>query len=198
MKFSSDNLISLAAGIFAGAAVFDSFPEASERLGWSGAITWMIIGIALWYIQKVILRWLERPEMPVLVATALWLHSVLEGIVTGLAFGVSRNFGILIATAMILHLLPEFFAAVGLMKGAGSTTRTSAVTAFTGYAVLFASFGITYAVLPSIDAYLPFAIAISGGAFLYIGVKSFWKRRNFQNALMFLIGAAIPFIQSLL
>ncbi len=86
--------------------------------------------------------------MPPLVASALWFHSTLEGIVTGLAFGVSQATGLLVLAGMTLHLLPEFFAAVALMRGAGSKTRTSVAVTIAGFVILYAGFGLTYAFLP--------------------------------------------------
>ncbi|OGL73098.1 hypothetical protein A3E39_04360 [Candidatus Uhrbacteria bacterium RIFCSPHIGHO2_12_FULL_60_25] len=186
---------SLAAGIFVGAALFDVFPEASARLGSTIAITWMAAGLLFWWLQKHVLRRFQKPDMPPLVASALWFHSILEGIVTGLAFGVSQTFGILVLAAMTLHLLPEFFAAVGLMRGAGSKTRTSVAVTIAGFVILYLSFGLTYVFVPQLDpTTLPALIALSGGAFLYVGCVSFWRLRGARTLVAFMIGAAIAFL----
>lgn len=185
---------SLAAGIFVGAALFDVAPETSERLGAAMAAAWMTAGLIAWRLQKIVLRRFKRPDMPTLVASALWFHSVLEGIVTGLAFGVSRTLGVLVVAAMTLHLLPEFFAAVALMRGAGSKTRTSVAVTLTGFVMLYASFGLTYVFLPQLGPLLPVLIAMSGGAFLYVGSVSFWRLRGAWTAAAFALGAAIAYL----
>lgn len=188
-------ITSLAAGIFVGAALFDVYPEASARLGPTLSIAWMAAGLFVWRLQKIVLRRLNRPDMPSLVASALWFHSILEGIVTGLAFGVSRSFGILVLAAMTLHLLPEFFAAVGLMRGAGSKTRTSVAVTISGFVILYASFGLTYVFVPQLGpTMLPALIAMSGGAFLYVGSVSYWRHRGARTLVAFLVGAAIAFL----
>lgn len=190
-KLQSNLVTALASGIFVGAALIDVFPEASEHLGPTVAIAWMCAGLLLWWLQKHVLRRFKRPDMPPLVASALWFHSILEGIVTGLAFGVSQTFGLLVLAGMTLHLLPEFFAAVALMKGAGSKNRTSVFVTVAGFAVLYASFGMTYLFVPRLGPILPVLIAMSGGAFLYVGGMSYWRIRGGWTSVALVIGAAI-------
>lgn len=193
-KHSHDILVSIAAGIFIGAALFDVFPETQEKLGVAGAITWMISGMLLWWLQKIILRRFKKPEMPPLVASALWFHSVLEGVVTGLSFGISQQFGLLVLGTMVLHLLPEFFAAVALLRGAGSAQQTSVGVTLTGFIIMFVSFGLTYRFLPDFGTVLPMAIAMSGGAFLYIGSVSFWRKINMKTAIASTVGILIALL----
>ncbi|MBI2046164.1 MAG: hypothetical protein HYT28_01990 [Parcubacteria group bacterium] len=188
----------ISAGIFVGAALFDALPETAKTLGFWYAILGLAVGMFLWWLQKNILHQLEKPEMPILVTTALWLHSILEGVVTGLAFGVSNFVGSIVLIAMILHLLPEFFAAVSLMKGGGASNRAALFTTVAGYAILFSSFFITRAYLPSMEGILPVMIALSGGAFLYIGTKVYLRNRSFQSTLIFLVGVLIPLIQKII
>ncbi len=191
----SDFLVSLASGIFIGGALFDMLSETIEHLGLLAAILWFITGYFGWGIIKLILQKFKKPALPFLTATALWFHSVLEGMVTGLAFAVSQIFGFFILTAMTLHILPEFFAAAMIMKGAGSTIKGSLATTFVGFGLLYVSFGITYWLLPDLGVTLPVALAMSGGAFLFVGLVSFWKRRSLSNLIPLLIGIAIMFTQ---
>ena len=192
----SDLFVSLAGGIFIGGALFDVLPETIEDLGTSVAIFWLLIGCVGWWISKLVLQKLKKPAMPYLTATALWFHSVLEGMVTGLAFGVSGTFGLFILAAMTLHVLPEFFAATTLMKGAGSTTKGSLAATFAGFGLLYASFGITYWLIPDFGTILPIALALSGGAFLFVGLASFWKRKSPANFVSLLIGIGVIFLQN--
>jgi zinc transporter ZupT len=97
---------------------------------------------------------------------------------------------------MTLHILPEFFAATTLMKGAGSTTKWSLTTTFAGFGLLYASFGITYRLIPDFGLALPTALAISGGAFLFVGLASFWKRKSLVNFISLLVGVGAIFAQS--
>ena len=190
----SNIIISIAAGIFLGVALIDALPETTKQLGLFIAMTWMLAGALLWWLQKIILKRFKKPEMSVLVATALWLHSALEGIVTGLAFGISQSFGIIVLIGMIIHLLPEFFAAVALMRGAGSKNRTALLVTFIGYLVLFISFALTYYYLPQLGTSLPILGAISGGAFAFIGIASYWKRRGIRTSFAFLSGIIVMFV----
>ena len=186
-------LPALAAGIFIGAAVFDALPHSAAMFGWRETLILTAVGATLWWLQKTVLDLLKKPSMPPLVATALWLHSVVEGFVTGIAFGVSPAAGTLVLIGMILHLLPEFFAAVALMKGAGAKNQTSVITTFIGYAVLFASFLVTYGNIFTMRLFMPTFIAISGGAFLFIGVQVFRKHASWPGLLALLLGTVIAF-----
>ncbi|MBI4122863.1 MAG: hypothetical protein HY458_00665 [Parcubacteria group bacterium] len=192
----ADLIVSLAGGIFIGGTLFDVWPEAARQIGVFAALLWLLAGYFGWWISKIALQKLKKPALPFLTATALWFHSILEGMVTGLAFGVSQIFGLFILAAMTLHILPEFFAALALMKGAGSTMKGSLATIFIGFGLLYASFGMTYWLLPDFEAALPKALALSGGAFLFVGVASFWKRRSLLNFVSLLAGIGVIFLQS--
>lgn len=187
-------IICLSAGIFVGAALFDALPKAEEGLGFIGAIAGILVGLTLWWLQKKTLQRFKQPDLPPLVTSALWLHSALEGIVTALSFGISQSFGWLVLGAMVLHLLPEFFAAVTLMLGSGATKRTSVMVTLGGYGVLFLSFILTYLWLPNFGRALPLLIALSGGAFLYIGLVSFGRRLSFMNSIGFAAGMVITLL----
>lgn len=163
-------------------------------MGFAPALAWMAAGLLLWIAQKRALAFFKRPTLPPLVTTALWFHSVLEGIVTGLSFGVSRTFGLVVLAAMTLHLVPEFFAAIALLKSAGTKNRAAALVTIGGFLIMYASFGLTYAFLPDLSGILPPLIALSGGAFIYIGAANFWRIRSFPTTVAFLIGVAISLI----
>lgn len=192
-----DLIVALSAGIFIGVALFDALPESVDELGWSAALLWMGAGVLLWWLQKVILGKMEKPDTPVLVATALWLHSLIEGVATGLAFGVSREFGIAVLIGMILHLLPEFFAAVAAMQGTGAKRKTSIGVTLTGYVVLFAGFGITYWLLPRLGEIVPVLGAISGGAFAYVGLRIMRKRLRLSPVLTALAGVVLSYVYTM-
>ena len=192
----SDLLVSLAGGIFIGGALFDVLPETIKNLGMPTALFWLLTGYIVWWLTKLVLQKLKKPTLPYLTGAALWFHSVLEGMATGLAFGVSQLFGLFILIAMTLHILPEFFAATTLMKGAGSTTKWSLMTTFAGFGLLYVSFGITYWLIPDFGTMLPTALALSCGAFLFVGLASFWKRKSLANFVFLLIGIGVIFLQS--
>ncbi|MBI5369784.1 hypothetical protein HZA85_01130 [Candidatus Uhrbacteria bacterium] len=195
-RFNTDFLVSLAAGIFIGGAFFDVLPEASKDLGIIQTILWMLAGYLVWWAIKRILPKFKQPALPFLTALALWFHSVLEGLVTGLSFSISQTFGSLIFVAMTLHILPEFFAAMALMKGAGSTTRHSLRISIVGFILLYASLGVTLWFLPNFHLILPVALAFSGGAFIFVGLASFWKRKSLLQLVFLCVSVGLMFFQN--
>lgn len=192
----ADILVSFAGGIFIGGALFDVLPETTENLGLPMALSFLFAGYFGWWFIRIVLQKLKMPALPILTAAALWFHSISEGVVTGLAFAISQVFGLFILLAMTLHIFPEFFAAMTLMKGAGSTMKGSLAAVFVGFGLLYLSFGIIYFLIPNFGVALPIAIAVSGGAFLFVGLASFWKRRSPFNFISLLVGIAFIFAQS--
>lgn len=194
-KFAwQDMFVCLAAGIFIGVGLFDALPYSAAMFGLWETIILAAVGVGLWWLIKLLVQAMKQPDMPPLVVAALWLHSATEGFVTGIAFGVSRAVGLTVLVGMILHLLPEFFAAVTLMKGAGAKNRSSIIVTFIGYAVFFVAFYLTYASLFSMRLFMPTFIAVSGGVFIYVGLRSFWPRRSLQAIVPVMLGALIAFL----
>ena len=187
----------LASGIFFGAALADALPEAARELGLGPALALLVLGFAIWWLQKAVLKPWKASARVVPLATALWFHSALEGLVTGLSFGISETVGYLVLGGMVLHLLPEFFAAVTLVRTSGAGNRAAVLVTFVGYAVLFVSFAATYRLLPQFGAALPMAIALWGGPFLYVGLVSCWRRFSWATLPWFIVGASLPAIQAL-
>jgi hypothetical protein len=70
------------------------------------------------------------------------------------------------------------------------------MTTFVGFGLLYASFGVTYWLIPDFGTILPTAMALSGGAFLFVGLASFWKRKSLVNFVSLLVGIGIIFLQS--
>ncbi len=102
--------VTLASGIFIGAALFDNFPEIKSVLGIAQALGYTALGIILWYALKKLAGLVSRSDFAIVSAIGFWLHSALEGAVVGVAFLAGAKIGLIVAVAMLLHLFPEFFA----------------------------------------------------------------------------------------
>ncbi len=190
---SKDFFVCTASGLFIGAVVFDIFPEVSDELGQTKAFVFILIGLLIWHLLKLFTDYLSKNSLAIVSVLAFWFHSFLEGAVTALSFSFSIGTGLAVATGMILHLVPEFFAIVALMQGEGVSLKKSVLVDFGGIITLLISFTIVYFLLKEInESVLGILIAVSGGAFLYIGVVSFLKRaKNSWNIWGLLTGLLI-------
>lgn len=172
-----DVFVVLAAGIFIGAVVFDILPEVSKDLHLWLSLTLVAIGAVVWLALKKIADAAGHSGLKVVSALAFWFHSFLEGAVTALSFSASVSAGLIVAAAMALHLVPEFFAITALLKGEGASTKRSVQVDVVGVVILLISFTGLAFWLPGFSGQtLHMLGALSGGAFLYIGAASFVKR----------------------
>lgn len=176
-------LISIASGIFIGAALFDTLPEAKKSISFLTAVLYLLVGVIIWYILKKITGLISHSGFAFVSALGFWLHSMLEGSVVALSFLISAKVGLIVALAMLLHLFPEFFAIVAILRGEKVSYKKSIMVDIGGILLLVISSIGLYFFLPSIPAHLLAVIrAIIGGAFLYIGAVSFWKQRKIRYA----------------
>lgn len=194
-----DMLVTIGAGIFAGAAIFEIVPESARSLGWIESILLMFVGTALWWLLKSATNNLSKNAFAITASLAVWLHSSLEGAITAVGLRLGGVVAVGIAVAMLLHLLPEFFAVVAILSSEGFSFKKSVLVDVVTIIVLFISFGIAYKLLPGLGIRdLTILEAISAGAFLYIAAHSLAKRLSWRTAMAATVGAGIMLMFRLL
>jgi len=172
-----DRLACAAAGVFIAAVAFDVLPEVSGKIGWTAGLTWAAVGLAVWAVLKLVADHYSRSGLAVVSALAFWFHSLLEGAVTALSFSAGLAVGLVVAGGMLLHLAPEFFAITSYLRGEGVSMRRSVWVDLVGIGILFVSFGLIILWLRGLSGGpLADLMAVSGGAFAYIGVSGILKR----------------------
>jgi len=184
-------LISAASGVFIGVVLIEILPEGINEIGITSTAIWFLLGVIIWSLLKRVTDFFSKNSLAIVSTLAFWFHSFLEGAITALSFSVSQSVGIAVAAGMILHLVPEFFAIVGILKGEGITVKKSVWIDVGGIVVLFTSFFLLYLFSQNIqsESLVPYEM-LSGGAFTYIGSMSFLKilkRRKDKKAVVGLI-----------
>lgn len=199
-KITSNFLVAMAAGIFAGTVVIEIAPDVAKDKGWLFAIAWIAFGFGVWWVLKRATNYFTHVHSLAIITTlAFWLHSSLEGTATALSFSAGAAVGLAVAFGMALHLLPEFLALLGLMKGEGVSFNKTAMVQLISILLLGVSFVVVYRfVHTASQTALPQLEALSGGAFLFIAITSFWKRRGQSAVFGVLIGLAAIIIWRLL
>jgi zinc transporter, ZIP family len=106
-------LIALTGGIVVGVALFDVLPEAIDAVGNSGRVTALVgAGFIFFFLAErlLVLHHRDEPEQArahaqvgALGAAGLSLHSLIDGLGIGLAFGVSTTTGMLVFVAVVSH-----------------------------------------------------------------------------------------------
>ncbi len=126
-------LLPLAAGVFAGAAVFEVLPGAVMRAG-RGVLIWALAGLGLFVVTHVVLDAAGGQGASWCSTLGMWVHSFLEGVVTAVGYGVSFVLGLALTFGLVVHLAPEITALVAVLMRTRLSLRQalvrSAVTCF--------------------------------------------------------------------
>ena len=173
-------LLSFAAGVMVAVVCFDLLAEAAP-----GRMPVTTVGILAGYgVTAGLNRALERRERTeersslllagVVMAAAIALHNVPEGMVIGASFArtaqetLLNRGGLTMAIVIGLHNIPEGMAvAVPLISGGMSKTRSVIVTALTGFpTILGALLGFTVGAMGPVA--LALSLSFASGAMLYV------------------------------
>lgn len=188
-----DFFVTMAAGIFVGAVLFEIIPEVAKEISLFQSLIFLGLGVFIWSVLKAVTDLISKSGLAIVSSLAFIFHSFLEGSVTALSFSIDSRIGLIVAAGMFLHLLPEFFAIVNILQGEGVSLKKSVWVDIAGVITLIISFISIYLFLPSLDKQILSSLeAISGGAFLYIGIISFLKRaKSIWNVTGFISGTGI-------
>ena len=106
-------LIALTGGVVIGVALFDVLPEAIDSVGNSSRVTALVgAGFLLFFFAErlLVLHHRDEPEQArahdqvgALGAAGLSVHSFIDGLGIGLAFGVNTTTGLLVFVAVLSH-----------------------------------------------------------------------------------------------
>jgi len=170
-------LMPLSAGIFAGVAAFDVVPEAL-RLAGPRAAVWGLAGLAAFVAIHLGLGTTGGTHVSWAPTIALWVHSLLEGVVTATGYGVSVALGMVLSTAMAAHLLPEALALVAVLRRCGVTSRHALVRSALSWAMVGLGFVAAAFYLPLLPPPLLGAgMAVGGGGLAYLTIVTWVRRR---------------------
>jgi ZIP family zinc transporter len=108
-----DTLIALTGGVVVGVALFDVLPEAFENLGNASHVGWLAgLGFLVFFVAARALVLHHRDDgdlvhaharVGALGASALAVHSFIDGLGIGFAFHVSNTTGFLVFLAVVSH-----------------------------------------------------------------------------------------------
>jgi ZIP family zinc transporter/zinc and cadmium transporter len=194
-------MVALSAGFMITVAVADVLPEALERGGRSaGAVA--VVGFLLVHLTQHVLaphfHFGEETHhvTPVVSASALvglLLHTFVDGVAIASGFAVSRELGVLLSAAILLHKLPEGLAISSLFLAAGlGRARAVGAAALLGAATLA---GLVVTELAAVVADV--GLALSGGVTLYVAacnlVPEFQSKPGWRLPAAFFAGSGLFF-----
>lgn len=179
-----------AAGIFAGAGLFDLLPSAMGTLG-NQALVWAAAGFGLLILATSLSSNADRTWIGWAAGLGIWLHSILEGVAAATGYGVSVAAGTLISVGLVVHLVPESLALFGILTSTGIPLRKALIGCSMPWALVLAGFAASQFLMPGLPpASLAGAMAFGAGAFVCLAGLS-WVQRSgspARNALIAILG----------
>lgn len=171
-------VLGFAIGALLGVTFFDILPEAVEAIGTDAAFRFVVLGIVAFFVLEKFVLWYHYHRQTydvhgytylVLVGDAV--HNFIDGVALALAFLVSLPLGVATTIAVLLHEVPQEVADFGLLlRGGFSRTRALVVNFFVSLTTLIGAL-LAYAFGSRLEAWLPYALAVIAGNFLYLALS---------------------------
>ncbi len=132
----------------------------------------------------------HEPELGVLGAAGLSLHSLLDGVAIGVAFQASRGLGVAIALAVIVHDFSDGLNTVTVLLAHGNPLRRSVTWLVVDMvAPLVGAASTLLFDLPA--SVLPWILAFFSGFFLYIGASDLLPEAREHDSPMIGVATAV-------
>jgi zinc and cadmium transporter len=180
----SNYLAPFAAGVLLSVAFLELLPEASHEAGVLGIniFGWTLGGILLFFIIEIFIHWFHHHEkiheeeregqsiIPLIVIGDT-IHNFIDGVVIAATFSADISLGMITSLAVFAHEVPQEIADFSLLLHRGvSSLKTLAINFFSALAAFLGAIG-TYFLGGFLDTYLPVAVAITAGFFIYIATS---------------------------
>ncbi|MGI9103188.1 MAG: ZIP family metal transporter [Terriglobales bacterium] len=175
-----DTLLGFSAGVMLAAGSITLLWPALSRKGFVPVTAGLLLGALLVYLLELAVPHLEphfAPEvvncrskrLGLMMAAALTLHHVPEGLAIGVAFASEpRALGMIVAVAIALQNIPEGLAVAMPLRAAGcSRARAIAWASLSGLTEpIAAALGVWFASF--LNGMLPFGMALAAGAMIFV------------------------------
>lgn len=169
-------LPAVAAGILAGAALFDLLPAAHRSLGMQ-SFAWASAGAIAMFVAASRLPHAGPQWLGWAAGAGVALHALAEGILAAAGFEAGAGAGVLTSLGLVAHLVPESLALFALLAAAGVGVRKAVLLCSMSWLLLISGFGAAQLAIPRLDTgSLAKAMALGAGAFLCVACLSAIRR----------------------
>jgi len=169
-------LVSFAAGAMIAVSFFDLLPEAVSQHGdFMTVMEYFVIGfVAFMLIEKSFLYYHCHEEncrthtSAKLIIFGDSVHNLLDGAAIAASFLAGPSVGILTTLAIVIHEIPQEVGDFGVLIHCGNSKTKALFYNFVSAAVAVLGGIIGFYAFNSVSAYIPYALAITAGGFVYI------------------------------
>jgi zinc and cadmium transporter len=188
-------LIPYAIGTLLGAAFFGMIPEALQEVDADSILPAVLAGILIFYLIEKLALWRHCHNQPcdihsragTLILIGDSLHNFVDGVATTAAFVTSIPLGVATSVAIIAHEVPQEVGDFAILLESGFS-RSSALW-FNILSSLTALLGavLTYFLLPVVESWTPYLLAVSAASFIYIALADLIPGRRTGGGLRSLL-----------
>jgi zinc and cadmium transporter len=191
----SGALIPYAIGTLLGAAFFGMIPEALAEAESEAILPAVLAGLLIFYLIEKLAVWRHCHNQPcdthtqagtlILIGDAL--HNFVDGVAIAAAFAASTPLGVATSVAIIAHEVPQEVGDFAILLESGYS-RSRALT-FNILSSLSALLGavLTYFLLPVVESWTPYLLAVSAASFIYIALADLIPGRRADGGLRTLL-----------
>ena len=197
-------LIGFSAGALIGGAFLHILPESLEGSGSTFVFSWLIAGIALFFLMERYFYWRhchEQGRCAVHSFTYLNLigdgfHNFLDGMIIAASFTASIQLGIVTTLAVIFHEIPQELGDFGVLVYGGFSKSKALVFNFASAATAMLGALIGYFIADATVSFSKIILPLTAGGFIYIAtsdlIPEIHKESNVKRSTLafiaFLIG----------
>lgn len=190
----SHYLASFAAGVLLASAFFDLLPEAAlqgEEAG-TNVFFWALMGILVFFAIERFIHWFHHHEeyhehekeaqstIPLIIIGDT-THNFVDGIVIAATFLVDIQLGIITTLAVAAHEIPQEIADFGLMLHKGLSKMKIILVNITSASAAFLGALLTYIFGSFLESYIPIAVALTAGFFIYIATSDLIPEIHYEK-----------------
>ncbi len=180
------HFVSFAIGALLGAALLGLIPHALDEAGINsvhGIGLAVALGILLFFVLEKAVIWrhchttnceAHAPEPAHVLGRFILvgdgIHNFFDGLLIGAAFLTDTHLGIVTALAVIAHEIPQEVGDVAVLLNSGlSRLKAFNWNMAVGFTTVLGGLA-AYFVLESLQAILPYVLAVAAGSFIYVAV----------------------------
>lgn len=187
-KKISENVIhvlaSFAAGALLGTTFFDLLPEAAElaeeQEGEINIFLWVLVGTLIFYLLDRGVHWFQYHRtmhagkhgsviVPLIIISDS-VHNFIDGVAIAVTFMVNPAFGVITAIAVAAHELPQEIGDFAVLLHAGASRKKVLIINIVSALFAVAGAALALTIGERIEGFLPYALALTGGFFIYIAL----------------------------
>jgi zinc and cadmium transporter len=188
-------LIPYAIGTLLGAAFFGMIPEALHDADAESILPAVLAGILLFYLIEKVAIWRHCHNQPcefhtragALILIGDSIHNFVDGVAIAAAFAASTSLGIATSVAIIAHEVPQEVGDFAILLESGYSRSRALLFNLLSSLTAMAGALLTYFLLPVIESWTPYLLAVSAASFIYIALADLVPGRREDGGLRSLL-----------